>query len=87
MKTAGQLLTEQIQAAGITQSVLGRDTGVSTAMISSVCTGKSALPVQLAARIGQILGLDFGEMLIKRQHEIALSKALAEYNELIKEQN
>ena len=86
MKTAGQLLTERMQAAGITQSEVGRDTGVSTAMISSVCTGKSALPVRLAARIGQELGLEFGEKLLRRQHEIALDKALAEYDKLTKEQ-
>ncbi len=85
-KTVGELLTEQMQAAGITQSILGRDTGVSTAMISSVCTGKSALPVSLAARIGEILGVDFGEMLLKRQHETALNKALELYGKLTKGQ-
>lgn len=83
-KTVGELLTEAMRSEGITQAGLGHIVGVSTAMISAVCNGKSPLPVALAARIGQELGLGFGEELVRRKYDIALARDLDLYNNLTK---
>ena len=86
MKKAGELLAERIKQEGMSQMKLADDVGVSRAMLSAIVTGKAALPVAVAARIGQVLGLGFGEELLIAQAGERKASDLALYNELIKEQ-
>jgi hypothetical protein len=54
-------------------------------MVNNVCNDKAPVPVALAAKIGQVLGLEFGESLIIEQHRVRIHKDLAEYGQLVKE--
>ena len=86
MKKAGELLAERIKQEGMSQMKLADEVCVSRAMLSAIATGKAALPVAVAARIGQVLGLGFGEDLLIAQAGERKARDLALYNELVKEQ-
>ena len=86
MKKAGELLAERIKQEGMSQMKLADEVCVSRAMLSAIATGKAALPVAVAARIGQVLGLGFGEELLIAQAGERKARDLALYNELVKEQ-
>ncbi len=86
MKKTGELLAERIKQEGMSQMKLSDEVGVSRAMLSAIATGKAALPVAVAARIGQVLGLGFGEELLIAQAGERKARDLALYNELVKEQ-
>lgn len=85
MKKAGELLAERIKQEGMSQMKLADEVCVSRAMLSAIATGKAALPVAVAARIGQVLGLGFGEELLIAQAGERKARDLALYNELVKE--
>ena len=86
MKKAGELLAERIKQEGMSQMKLADEVCVSRAMLSAIATGKAALPVAVAARSGQVLGLGFGEELLIAQAGERKARDLALYNELVKEQ-
>ena len=83
--TIGKMIKVRLIENGASIGGFAKTIGISSTMLSLIITGRQNLTVNVAAKIGQELGVGFGEELLKMQSRERLASDLEQYNKLIKE--